>query len=74
MKAEDSAGTRSESRRGADGVDVITGDSEGGGERTAVADDRGSSDDEEAGGTPLSPDKSVVRWARRRTTSCDLSP
>ena len=69
MKAEDSAGWRSESRCGADGVNVIMGDSEGDGDRTAVTDDRGSSDVEEAGGTPLSPDKSVVRWARRRATS-----
>ena len=74
MKAEDSAGSWSKSRCGADGVDVITGDSEGGGDRTAVTDDRGSSEVKEAGSNPLSPDNSVVRWARRRTTSCNLSP
>ena len=65
---------RSESWHGADGVDVITGDNVGDGDRMVVADDRGSSDVEEAGGNPLLSDKCVVQWAWRRITSCDLSP
>ena len=45
----------------ADGVNVITGNSRGGGDRTAVTDDHGLSDAKEVDSMPLLPDESTVQ-------------
>ena len=44
-----------------DSIDGITGNSRGGGDRTAVADDHGLSDAKEVDSMPLLPDESTVQ-------------
>ena len=74
VNAEVSALSRAGLRLWSDGVAVIAGVSEGRGDGTAVVEDLSSPDAEAACGALLSPDESVARWVRRRTSSCDLSP
>ena len=73
VKTDVSTGTQSGQ---ANGVDVGMGNSDRSGDRMAEADEHGASDAKEGGasGTLLSPGTRVKGWARRWTSSCELSP